>query len=117
MSNPNQFRDKNQAVAGPPTIALRRRAKRFETGHQCCSSTEFIIRRRQQEFEAIIGRAARFTPLQDPPGGKSPKSISRGAMGRGEIDRQRVGIKRFSNRLRDMWPFGRARGGKAQAWG
>lgn len=117
MSNPNQFRDKNQEVAGPPTIALRRRAKRFETDQQCCSSTEFIISRRQQEFEAIIGRAARLTPPQNSPGAKPSKSISGGAKGREEMDRQSEGIKRFSNRLRDMWPFGRARGGKAQAWG
>ena len=117
MSDTNQINDQHQLASLPPTVALRCSTKRIEKDQQCFSSTEIIVNLRQQEFEAIIGRAARLTPGQNPPSAKLPKSISGGTEGSEVRDCQREGAKRLSNRLRDMWPFGRARGGKAQVWG
>ena len=113
----NQTTHQHHQIDSPPTIALQRKARRTGEEEKFFSSTEIIVKLRQRNFDDIVRRAALIRPLPNPAAANSPTPNRGGASMCGE--RQRKGEKfwSLSRRLRDIWPFGRTRGGKVQAWG
>ncbi|MGI9241230.1 MAG: hypothetical protein ACR2RV_10540 [Verrucomicrobiales bacterium] len=117
MTTPDQQQQPDHTAPDPPTLSLLRKRARIECEDEFISSTEIIVSLRQKELESIVHRAALLKPQSHLPttGSKSshPRPVG-DRVGKAVQNRRKLGISR---RLRDMWPFGRTRGGKAQAWG
>ena len=117
MITPDQHQQLDHAASAPLTLGLPRKRAQDECADEFFSSTEIIVRLRRQKLESIVRRAALLKPPSPlaTTGSKvsPPSAVGEQAM-KAERNRRRMGISR---RLRDMWPFGRTRGEKAQAWG
>ena len=117
MRTTDQNHQQNQPVSDPPTIGFLRRRARVEEDEQFFSSTEIIVELRQKQFDSIVHRSALIKPVPHPSRAGLANSLQRGAVRRGGRTRWSDRLVGISRRLRDVLPFGKTRGEKAQAWG